>query len=206
MIHVFHGFLGSPDDFHYLKRDDVIIHDLYENEEINVSPEDTLIGYSMGGRFALELAAKHNFNIKKLILISAHSGLSTEEQKTDRRSFENLVLDKLQNEKEDFLEWWNDLPIFFHDKPISITDDRFKKSSELFEKMKLSKQDNFIPTLIQHRDKVLWIVGIFDEKYMNFALEVLQPLDIDFVTLPGGHRLFQEDKPLLKILNEQGVL
>ncbi len=37
MIRVFHGFLGSPSDFNFLKRDGVILHNLYEEIPITDS-------------------------------------------------------------------------------------------------------------------------------------------------------------------------
>ncbi len=65
VIRVFHGFLGSPQDFHFLKGDRVVLHNLYESAPVT-SSEDTLIGYSMGGRLAIELAKKNGF--RKLMI------------------------------------------------------------------------------------------------------------------------------------------
>ena len=57
MIHIFHGFLGSADDFSFLKSDEIVVHDLYSMKEPpHLNANDTLIGYSMGGRIALDLA------------------------------------------------------------------------------------------------------------------------------------------------------
>lgn len=56
MIHVFHGFLGSPEDFQFLNGEDVQVHDLYSmNQYPEIGLDDTLIGYSLGGRIALEI-------------------------------------------------------------------------------------------------------------------------------------------------------
>lgn len=208
MIHVFHGFLGSPSDFDFLKTYPVKIHDLYQMQELPaVSAEDTLIGYSMGGRIALEIAAKNDFDVKKLILISAHPGLATDEEKFQRLEFETKVINELKNQKrEAFLEWWNSLPIFHFDGPINVSDERYQQSAELFERFRLSKQANFLPEILKHKEKVLYIMGLFDEKYMDLASEELIPHGISVKGVAGGHRLHQHPEDLLKIFKDENVL
>lgn len=208
MIHVFHGFLGSPEDFSFLKRDDVKIHDLYQFETPVVGPEDTLIGYSMGGRIALDLASSLNFNIKKLVLINAHPGLSDDEEKMNRKEFEAKIIQELNSrELDDFMEFWNNLPIFFHDAPLELRDEkRFKSSAALFDKYRLSDQKDFLPQMVKHTDKILYVVGLFDEKYMDMVSEVFIPNGISVKGIPGGHRLFQQASELKKILTDEGIL
>lgn len=208
MIHVFHGFLGSPEDFSFLKRDDVIIHDLYSMTEYpEVGPTDTLIGYSLGGRIALEIAFKNNYQLKKVVLINAHPGLADEEEKLHRTEFETNIVNELKlKSRSDFMEFWNSLPIFFHDAPIEITDERFKKSADLFDRYRLSKQLNFLPDIIQNKEKILYIVGLFDEKYMDLVSEVLIPEEVPVKGIPGGHRLFQQGIALKQVLIDEGIL
>ena len=209
MIHVFHGFLGSPDDFKFLKRDDVMIHDLYEmNHYPEVTSGDTLIGYSMGGRIALEIASRRGFNLKKVVLINAHPGLETEEEKLNRTQFEKVILNELMTRSmDDFMDYWNELPIFFHDRPIRLHNQtRFQESAALFDRYRLSRQKNFLPEMIEHKDKILFIAGLFDEKYMDLVSEVLMPNHIAVKGIPGGHRLFQQENELKQILIDEGVL
>lgn len=209
MIHVFHGFLGSPEDFSFLKNDNVLIHDLYSMETFpKVGPDDVLIGYSMGGRIALEIAESVDYNIKKLVLISANPGLSSEEEKTHRAEWERTVIQDLETlSMSDFLAQWNDLPVFFHDAPLKdLTPERYKKSAALFEKYLLSKQRDHLPLMIEHKEKVLYVVGLFDEKYMDFASEVFIPYGITVRGIPGGHRLFQLHTELKKVLTAEGIL
>lgn len=208
MIHVFHGFLGSPDDFKFLDRDDVVLHDLYKMNRIpDVTPHDILIGYSMGGRVALEIAQAVNYDIKKLVLINAHPGLASQEERQDRKHFETKVIEELKDKtKEEFIEWWNSLPIFNFDSPITTSDDRFSQSAELFSKYRLSEQDDHLPQMVQHKDKILYIAGLFDEKYMELVSEYLIPHDIKVKGIPGGHRLFQNVNELKNILMDEGIL
>lgn len=208
MIHVFHGFLGSPEDFSFLQGKDVVIHDLYLMENYpEIGSDDTLIGYSLGGRIALEIAHKKNWNLKKIVLINAHLGLENDEEKMHRAEFETKIIQELKTKsRNDFMEFWNSLPIFFHDGPISVTEERYQQSSGLFDRYRLSKQNNFLPDIVSHKDKVLYIVGLFDEKYMDLVSEVLMPDNIPVKGIPGGHRLFQQSAALKEILVSEGIL
>lgn len=208
MIHVFHGFLGSPEDFSFLQGSEIQCHDLYQmNDFPEIGPEDTLIGYSMGGRIALELAARNEFRLKKIVLINAHPGLATEKERHERKIFEASILKKLETcAREEFLSWWNALPIFSHDHPISVTEERYKKSHSLFSQHLLSDQKNFMPEISRNTDKFLYVVGLQDEKYMNLVEEMLLPHDIEVKGIQGGHRLFQQSGELMKVFREEGIL
>ncbi|WP_408096775.1 alpha/beta fold hydrolase [Peredibacter sp. HCB2-198] len=209
MIHVFHGFLGSPEDFKFLKQDNVILHDLYSmdfNPEIN--PGDTLIGYSMGGRIAMELASKVNWNIDKLVLMNSHPGLEFEDEKESRRDWEDSVLEKLKTmPSSEFFDYWNELSIFEFDSPLKpISEERYLASQRLFDQFRLSKQQNFLPSLEDHKDKVLYLVGLFDNKYFTLAEEVIAPYGIQVTPIAGGHRLFQNSQEVKSILMNEGIL
>lgn len=208
MIHVFHGFLGSPEDFHFLLGPNVQVHDLYTMEAYpEIHPEDTLVGYSMGGRIALEIAHAKNFQLKKVVLINAHPGIADDEERMDRAEFETKILNQLRaTPKDEFMDFWNSLPIFFHDGPISVRDDRYQKSAELFDRYRLSKQKNFLPDILNHKNKILYIVGFFDEKYMDLVSEVMIPEEVPVKGIPGGHRLFQHGPALKQILIDEGIL
>lgn len=208
MIHVFHGFLGSPDDFAFLKGNDVVIHDLYSMKSYpEIEADDVLIGYSLGGRIALEIAHEKQWNLKKLVLINAHPGIEDAEEKMHRAEFETKIVQELKTKSvTDFMEFWNSLPIFFHDGPIKVTEERFGQSAELFDRYRLSKQNFFLPEIVNHKDKVLYIVGLFDEKYMDLVSEVLMPENVPVKGIPGGHRLFQQGEALKQILVSEGIL
>lgn len=192
MIRVFHGFLGSPDDFRFLERPGVILHDLYKGVP-ETSPEDILIGYSMGGRLAMELAFKNGF--RKLILINAHPGLRINSEREQRSRWEEEVLAQLSR-PETFLTWWNALPIFKADSPLKNIP---VGSDDLFKRMALSHQENFLPFLEANAEKVHWIIGRDDEKYSALAGELTE---FDVRLVPGGHRLFQHPEVLSPIIQE----
>lgn len=210
MIHVFHGFLGSPSDFSFLpKKKDILLHDLYhfDLDTLEISPEDTLIGYSMGGRFALELASKFQFKIKKLVIINSHPGLADEDKK-ERNLWEESVLQRLRTDTPgEFLTYWNSLPLFKNDAPLTeLSTEKLRASAPLFDKMRLSNQKNFLDELKIHRSKILWISSPQDEKYYQITKKMIVPLGIHCCFIPGGHRLFQRHIELLAVFKEEGIL
>jgi pimeloyl-ACP methyl ester carboxylesterase len=192
VIRVFHGFLGSPDDFSFLKGKNIVLHNLYQDRPVT-SSEDILIGYSMGGRLAIELAKKNRF--KKLILINAHPGLTDDKEREIRSQWEEEVLERLTDPKK-FLKWWNALPLFQADKPLTNVPAR---SVELFRKMLLSRQENFLPFLLENKDRVHWILGEKDPKYSALR-KILTDFDVHMV--PGGHRLFQHPEILEPLIRK----
>ena len=192
MIHVFHGFLGSPRDFQFLNGPGISLHDLYKDIP-TTAPGDILIGYSMGGRLAMELAKKNGF--RKLILINSHPGLTDDKEREVRSLWEEEVLERLKI-PETFLAWWNELPLFHHDKPLRTLP---KNSEALFEKMRLSRQEDFLPFLKTNKSKVHWILGSDDPKY-SMLTEVLKDFDVQLV--PGGHRLFQNPQVLEPVIRK----
>lgn len=206
MIHVFHGFLGSPSDFDFLKGEDILLHDLLGDlDQIQVSPEDTLIGYSMGGRIALELASRLNFVIKKLVLINAHSGLSSDAEKIERKDWENKIEGMML--ESGFFSYWNSLPIFSHDRPLQeFSTERLNAFKNLFHRFRLSEQKDFLPEISLHKNKVLWIIGQDDQKYHAWAHRELLPREIPCRFTFGGHRLFQHPEKVIQVLKEEGVL
>lgn len=208
MIHVFHGFLGSPEDFSFLQGPEVKLHNLYDFKVLpKIDPNDVLIGYSMGGRIALEIAHSVNFNLKKIVLMNAHPGLQSDEERIYRKEFEEKVLNSLStSSKEEFISWWNELPLFHFDKPIRPSDEIFQHSFDLFQMHRLSDQKDYLPFIIQHKEKFLIILGLFDEKYMDLGSEFFVPNGIRVKGIPGGHRLFQYPNELKRILNDEGIL
>ncbi len=126
-----HGFLGSSSDWgpvrSHLSEFQTIALDLpghgkspfTERFEIDCGADRfILIGYSMGGRLAMRYAAEHPERIESLILISAHPGLTSEDEKKERllsdAKWAKLLFDLPIDE---FLHRWYDQPLFHPFKP-----------------------------------------------------------------------------------------
>lgn len=124
-----HGFLGSKSDWEpvmsYLKGWQCIGIDLpghnkapfSENIEIPY-PYFHLVGYSMGGRLAVQYREKHPEKIASLTLLSTHPGLNTvEEKKIRKESDQKWAKLLLELPIDDFLSRWYDQPLFKPFKP-----------------------------------------------------------------------------------------
>lgn len=125
-----HGFLGQKEDWNkvisYLPQDLEIktinlpghantkmSSDLLFTIKEMLGKSQFLIGYSAGGRIALQLKDRFPEDFQKLILISTHPGLKDEQQRLHRWEQDLLWIKKLENDSfADFLQEWYAQPIF----------------------------------------------------------------------------------------------
>jgi 2-succinyl-6-hydroxy-2,4-cyclohexadiene-1-carboxylate synthase len=125
MLLFLHGFLGQKEDWDPLLKFlpatlPIRALDLpYEAEDIALAiqksiPKATLvIGYSAGGRIALELKDRFPKAYEKIIAISAHPGLKNETEKQARWKVDLEWINLLKNfSMETFLEKWYSQPLF----------------------------------------------------------------------------------------------
>jgi len=173
-----HGFLGTGQDWtgvcSFLTDFTCIAVDLpghgqapfRESFELDVDFERfVLVGYSMGGRLAMEYAAKHPERVSSLILISAHPGLLSEDEKQKRLASDaewaQLLLELPIDE---FLSRWYDQPLFHPFKPdLSAMSMRRRQNPESLAKallcFSLGKQPRY-----DTKDALI-LVGERDEKF-----------------------------------------
>jgi 2-succinyl-6-hydroxy-2,4-cyclohexadiene-1-carboxylate synthase len=71
-----------------------------------------LVGYSMGGRLALHVAATRPERILSLLTIGAHAGLEEEAREGRRRGDEALAQRIEKDGLESFVNYWSNLPMF----------------------------------------------------------------------------------------------
>lgn len=71
-----------------------------------------LVGYSMGGRMALHVAAKRPERLLSLLTIGAHAGLDSEARE-GRRLGDEALAQRIEKEGvEAFVDYWSRLPLF----------------------------------------------------------------------------------------------
>lgn len=75
-------------------------------------PRTHLVGYSMGGRLALHVAATRPDRILSLLTIGAHAGLDEDARDGRRRGDEALAQRIEQDGLEAFVSYWSNLPMF----------------------------------------------------------------------------------------------
>jgi 2-succinyl-6-hydroxy-2,4-cyclohexadiene-1-carboxylate synthase len=71
-----------------------------------------LVGYSMGGRLALHVAARHPERLRSLLTIGAHAGLD-EATRAGRRQGDEALGERIEKDGlEAFVDYWASLPLF----------------------------------------------------------------------------------------------
>jgi 2-succinyl-6-hydroxy-2,4-cyclohexadiene-1-carboxylate synthase len=71
-----------------------------------------LVGYSMGGRLALHVAARKPERLFSLLTIGAHAGLE-EDAREGRRLGDEALAQRIENDGlEPFVKYWSGLPLF----------------------------------------------------------------------------------------------
>lgn len=207
VIHLFHGFLGNPRDLEFFAEfGETKGYDMKSFDPDTFCPkeDDFLVGYSMGGRVALRIAHRLGYKIKKIILLSSNPNALSPEEKEARLLWEEKMKGlMLKSSPKDFLEIWNNLGIFKHDKPIShISENDLRTWAHVFEKYRLSDQADYLSDLKTHPDKFSWIVGSLDEKYLQIA----KTSGVNYHTINAGHRLYQKPEEIIKLIKEQNLL
>lgn len=80
-------------------------------EELDLGRVD-LVGYSMGGRLALHVAARRPERVASLLTIGAHAGLE-ESAREGRREGDEALAERIEKEGiEPFVDYWGSLPLF----------------------------------------------------------------------------------------------
>ena len=178
---------------------DELLMDLLSRFVANNQHSNNLIGYSMGGRIAMELFLKSPDSFNKLILLASHPGLEDNTAILARKNWENSWISKIQQLPQDFITDWNKQSIFEHDQDILLPDKPLQQLIAGIATWGLSKQKNLLPDLLKHRDKVLWLIGSKDSNYLKLAEDRLGDFSILKVE-NAGHRLLQHPEEVLKCL------
>jgi 2-succinyl-6-hydroxy-2,4-cyclohexadiene-1-carboxylate synthase len=78
-----------------------------------------LVGYSMGGRLALQLALRHGSRVERLVLVGASCGLESPVERAQRVASDEDLASRLESEGiEAFVERWEALPLFASQKEL----------------------------------------------------------------------------------------
>lgn len=202
IIHGFHGFLGASSDFELLNRvfsrTSLIGHDLvghgthienslagfYTDAQVrfwrnNLPNKSILLGYSMGGRLALQLACQYPDFLKGLILVGASPGLEDPDEQKNRQRWDRKMAGELSAGMKYFLGLWNELSIISSQRNIERAHHEKMQKTRLFQDpYQLQRSLMLFGTgtmpscwhlLGKLRLPVLLIAGEHDLKYCNIA-------------------------------------
>ena len=151
------------------------------NEEIlRVDPKPVLLGYSMGGRLALHALLAKPSAWKAAIIVSAHTGLSSESERAQRRKkdaeWSSLAL---KGEWLDFLEQWNAQSVLGDAGELpdrSELKSRRASVARSFVDWSLGTQAELLPELAKITCPVLWVTGERDEGFTQLGRDAVARL------------------------------
>jgi 2-succinyl-6-hydroxy-2,4-cyclohexadiene-1-carboxylate synthase len=154
-----------------------------------------LVGYSMGGRIALHGLLADNSPWDGAVIIGAHPGLETNEEKIARRNIDtDWSVKCLHGEWETFLTEWQSQGILQDARSLSDRTPlrlRRKEIARSFLDWSLGAQDNLWPRLPEIKIPALWLTGENDVKFTALAerAAALMPNARHQVIADAGHRL-----------------
>jgi 2-succinyl-6-hydroxy-2,4-cyclohexadiene-1-carboxylate synthase len=180
VIRTLSGFLGLPSDWDFLPWP----HD--------PSHGDVLLGYSMGGRLALQLLESQHF--RAAIIVSA--GLNAPDE--ERRLRDEAWARRFESEDwASLMRDWNAQPVF--GGHVIDRQERDYDRAELARQIRESSPAVLPPPRLESIETpVLWIAGERDAKYVEIGRRAVQRLpDAELWICPdAGHRVPWEQPEL----------
>jgi len=156
-----------------------------------------LLGYSLGGRLALTALARHPQAFLGAVILAAHSGLSTDEDRQARRKAD---ADWARQARElpwaEFLARWNGQAVFGGSASPDRSDleaSRFA-IADAFEHWSLGCQGDLRDALTELKIPILWLTGEGDPTFTERAADITRRLrDGRHRIIPGaGHRVLHD--------------
>ncbi len=178
------------------------------------------VGYSMGGRIALYLAAHFPQFCDRLILESTSAGLSSTSARSDRLAQDLQIATKLAaatpTEFKEFLDGWYRQPIFAnlrsHPHFADLCDRRLKQQPMALAKclysLSVARQRSLWQDLPQIEMPVLLIAGALDSKFVQIHQQMARSLpSVQLEVIPDcGHNVHFEQPHIFTALIQDFVI
>ncbi|MBV6419724.1 MAG: 2-succinyl-6-hydroxy-2,4-cyclohexadiene-1-carboxylate synthase [Ignavibacteriaceae bacterium] len=209
-----HGKSSSPSSLNYYQTNSLINQIEFLLDKLNLN-DIVLCGYSMGGRLALQFAAKNPSLVKGLILESATAGIKNEKERNTRiRNDEEKAAFLENNSIEDFLTMWMDQELFgtlrrFSNERIkNLKEERAKRSKTGLANSLRGFGTGVMPYIGQELAKincpVLLISGGLDEKFTNINKNIKKLFPVakhKIITTAGHNTHLEEPKKFIEAVN-----
>ena len=164
-----------------------------------------VMGYSMGGRIALDVVLRHGNLLNSLILESAGLGPADEAQRAEYARRADDWAWRLREESiEDFVDYWEELPLFEtqrrlpEEKRAAIRAERLANDTEAMAltvenagQHTMPLADETMVSLGLCWTPVFYIAGTRDTKYLEIAERFVKE-GMDAKPVMGGHNLHVE--------------
>lgn len=202
MLTFLHGFLGSPKDWIPLGLDGKCLTlPGHQGRPLDLSllekeiPEKTsLIGYSLGGRLAIDFAYRYPERIKHLIILSANPSL--ESGREERILWDEKWATILETEGMDpFLEKWYAEPLF-HTLNLNLLKDRNQHDPKVLARVLRELSPAKLPPMWEKLKTfsfpMLFLFGESDIKYRPIAERLREDFHVEIVP-NSGHAIHIEN-------------
>lgn len=164
-----------------------------------------VVGYSLGARLALGLAARHPTRVSRLTLISGHPGLSSEAERAQRRAADQRWCDLLLNRGSSaFVDAWQAQPLWASQAGLgaeALSRKRSERSSHdpagLARSLRvtgLAEMPNYLDALAAIEIPLTLIAGSLDAKFCELATQMANaaPHAELLIVEQAGHDLLLE--------------
>ena len=222
LVHAFPGFLGLPGDLDFLAPHlreirgcpvewRISLVDPAESEgweawtqrwlKENPATEgcrEVLLGYSLGGRAAVHLAAAAPERFRGLVAISTNPGLTQDWERLQRLAADEAWARRFEEENwRELLEAWDSQPAFggsaLPDRlkgRARFGDDEFRgRCIRQLRGLSLGRQADLAPRLASLEIHQAWMTGERDLRFTEFARRLGEGSKIRRVVVPlAGHR------------------
>ncbi|MCB9206037.1 MAG: 2-succinyl-6-hydroxy-2,4-cyclohexadiene-1-carboxylate synthase [Ignavibacteriales bacterium] len=211
-----HGKTSSPIDVKNYTSDSQIelLKELLVKLKIQ---ECVIVGYSMGGRLALEFTLKYPEFVSALILESTSFGIEDESERKRRIESDEKLAEQIENSNiSDFIKYWYTIPLFNSlknlpkDKFENLIKSKIASNNNIGLKNSLigfstGRMQNFYLFAKTINIKTLLIAGELDEKYKTTLLraDYLMPNSKLKIVNDAGHNVhLEKPEEFLKLINE----
>ncbi len=234
LIMALHGFLGQGTDWSQIKKSflndqsvdfetpqlfghgSASISDLetYARESIVIPPgsfqKKIFIGYSLGGRIGLALLSQKPELFDHYVFLSTNPGFR-HEQESER--LERLDADQNWSSKisrpnwMQFLKEWNAQKVFESSKQEPVRDIEnydVNKLQDALVKWSLGRQKDYSNVIQLNNNKMTWVVGDKDQKYLDGAEDLKQKkILLDYKRISSGHRIWlDQPQAIVELLHQ----
>lgn len=170
-----------------------------------LSDRDVLVGYSLGGRLALALAAAFPERVRGVVAVGAHTGIVPSAERADRLAWERSLVDDLaQRGLAAFVADWEKQPIF--STQIALSPEILERQRRVrlghvaegvawaIEVLGTGSMPPLLSPLAAGGVPVIFAVGSLDKRAVAIAREAMGVLPrAEVVVVPeAGHNLLLE--------------
>ncbi len=201
-----HGESDAPDDLEHYRMERAIEDIVTAVTRLGFERPHWL-GYSMGGRTALQLANAYPANVRSLLTIGASPGIECVEDRVARVSSDELLARGIERDGvEAFIDYWEAIPLFASQRALPeaararIREGRLRNRvtglANSLRGMGAGAQTALHDRLATMTMPALIMAGALDTKYVETGALLAESMpNARFAAIPGAGHAAQSERP-----------